>query len=84
MGGHSGSFSGVDGYGSRRNGSSGGDYDWATSAKTPSEEALRVVFRNFAEAANAKIARIYARPLVRPWSSFSLLKLSLPKYDLLN
>jgi hypothetical protein len=32
--------------------------------KTPGEEALRVVFREFKEAGNAKVLKICARPLV--------------------
>jgi hypothetical protein len=48
---------------SRRNGSIGGED--ATEGRTPGEEAIRVVFRDFKEAANAKISKICARPLVR-------------------
>jgi hypothetical protein len=45
----------------RREGSLGGMSD---VGKTPGEEALRAVFKDFQESANAKIARICARPLV--------------------
>lgn len=46
-----------------RNASISGDGEESV-VKTPAEEGLRVVFRQFSEAANQKIARICARPLV--------------------
>ncbi|WWC69609.1 uncharacterized protein I206_103552 [Kwoniella pini CBS 10737] len=57
-----GSDTSVFGFTSKRNGSIGGDED-LTLGKTPGEEALRVVFRDFREAANQKVSRICARPL---------------------
>ncbi|WWC85329.1 uncharacterized protein L201_000192 [Kwoniella dendrophila CBS 6074] len=48
---------------SRRNGSLGGHEDEISFGKTPGEEALKVVFIDFREAANQKVARICARPL---------------------
>lgn len=51
---------GTGGY--RRQGSLGGDE--ILEGKTPGEEALRVVFKEFKGVADAKIARICGRPLV--------------------
>ncbi|WWC61281.1 uncharacterized protein I303_103862 [Kwoniella dejecticola CBS 10117] len=57
-----GSDASVFGFTSRRNNSMGGEEDMSFG-KTPGEEALRVVFRDFREAANQKLSRICARPL---------------------
>ncbi|WWD15776.1 hypothetical protein CI109_100199 [Kwoniella shandongensis] len=54
----------VFGFTSRRTGSIGGEDSLDTViGKTPGEEALRVVFRDFRESANQKISRLWARPL---------------------
>ncbi|WWD01575.1 hypothetical protein V866_008520 [Kwoniella sp. B9012] len=62
-----GSDASVFGFTSRRNGSIGGgmgeDGSEMSFGKTPGEEALKVVFRGFREAANQKVSRICARPL---------------------
>ncbi|WVQ77970.1 hypothetical protein IAT38_000051 [Cryptococcus sp. DSM 104549] len=47
----------------RRGGSIGGEDGDLGMGRTPAEEALRVVFREFREAANGKVARICGRPL---------------------
>ena len=64
MGSDAGSFFGVP---PRRQGSLGGEDGLdGLNSKTPADEALRVVFREFKEAANQKLARLCARPLVSP------------------
>lgn len=50
-------------FGSRRNGSIGGG-DEASLGKTPGEEALRMIFKDFKASADAKIQRVCGRPLV--------------------
>ena len=46
-----------------RHGSIGGDDFLDSAARTPADEALRAVFRDFKQAADAKVSRICARPL---------------------
>ncbi|KAK8869950.1 hypothetical protein IAR55_000519 [Kwoniella newhampshirensis] len=54
----------IFGFSTRRNGSLGGEEAFdAAAGRTPGEEALRLVFSDFREAANQKIGRICARPL---------------------
>ncbi|KAK4689950.1 hypothetical protein P7C73_g153, partial [Tremellales sp. Uapishka_1] len=59
-----------------RHGSIGGEEDdgytggLGTLGRSPAEEALRVVFRDFQESADRKISRILARPLIPPLTTY--------------
>ncbi|WRT66978.1 uncharacterized protein IL334_003943 [Kwoniella shivajii] len=78
-----GSDASVFGFASRRTGSVGGeDGSDVSFGKTPGEEALRVVFRDFKESANQKVGRICARPLNTQPSLSSFLDLGVdPTFD---
>ncbi|WVF72479.1 hypothetical protein IAT40_007294 [Kwoniella sp. CBS 6097] len=67
---------------SRRGGSIGGDDSDVVLGKTPGEEALRVVFKDFKESANQKVGRICSRPLNTQPSLQSFLDSSVdPTFD---